>query len=94
MQRFDSGMQNRVYSALHSWASDVKAEAMRNAPVRTGYLRSSIYARIQEWVAEVGAEATYSAFVERHPVYVRASFSLSRHPRISPDVGIHNNRGH
>ena len=72
MQRFDSGMQNRVYSALHSWASDVKAEAMRNAPVRTGYLRSSIYARIQEWVAEVGAEATYSAFVELGTRYMYA----------------------
>jgi len=64
MERFDSSMQRQVYRYLHSWASDVKAAAMRNAPVRTGYLRSSIYATIKDWVAEIGAEATYALFVE------------------------------
>ena len=64
MQKFDSGMQRQVYRYLCSWASDVKAAAMRNAPVRTGYLRSSIYAKIKDWVAEIGAEATYALFVE------------------------------
>ena len=64
MQKFDSDMQREVYRYLHSWASDVKAAAMRNAPVRTGYLRSSIYATIKDWVAEIGAEATYAAYVE------------------------------
>jgi len=64
MQRFDSGMQRQVYRFLASWAADVKAAAMRNAPVRTGYLRSSIYAKIKDWVAEIGAEATYALFVE------------------------------
>lgn len=64
MQRFDSGMQRQVYRYLQSWASDVKAAAMRNAPVRTGHLRSSIYAKIKDWIAEIGAEATYALFVE------------------------------
>jgi len=64
MQRFDSGMQRQVYRFLASWAADVKAAAMRNAPVRTGYLRSSIYATIKDWIAEIGAEATYALFVE------------------------------
>ena len=64
MQRFDSGMQRQVYRFLASWAADVKAAAMRNAPVRTGHLRSSIYATIKDWVAQIGAEATYALFVE------------------------------
>ena len=64
MQRFDSSMQRQVYRYLHSWASDVKAAAMQNAPVRTGHLRGSIYAKIRDWVAEIGAEATYALFVE------------------------------
>ena len=64
MQKFDSGMQRQVYRYLHSWASDVKAAAMRNAPVRTGHLRSTIYAKIKDWVTEIGAEAAYALFVE------------------------------
>lgn len=72
MQRFDSGMQRQVHRFLASWAADVKAQAMRNAPVVTGHLRSSIYAKIQEWVAEVGAEATYAYFVELGTKYMRA----------------------
>ena len=64
MDRFNSAMQRQVYRYLHSWASEVKAAAMRNAPVRTGHLRGSIYARIRDWVAEIGAEATYALFVE------------------------------
>lgn len=64
MQRFDAAMQNQVRRFLMSWAADVKAAAMRNAPVRTGHLRSTIYATIKDWVAEIGAEATYALFVE------------------------------
>jgi HK97 gp10 family phage protein len=72
MQRFDSGMQREVHRFLVSWAAEVKAEAMRLVPVRTGYLRSSIYAKIQEWVAEIGAEATYALFVELGTKYMQA----------------------
>ena len=72
MQRFDSGMQRQVHRFLVSWAADVKAQAERNAPVVTGYLRSTIYARVKEWVAEVGADAAYSAFVELGTKYMRA----------------------
>jgi len=64
MQRFDAAMQNQVRRFLMSWAADVKAAAMRNAPVRTGHLRSSIYTTIKDWVAQIGAEATYALFVE------------------------------
>jgi HK97 gp10 family phage protein len=78
MQRFDSGMQRQVHSFLASWAADVKAEAMRLVPVRTGYLRSTIYAKIQEWVAEIGAEATYALFVEFGTKYMQA------HPYLYP----------
>lgn len=80
MQRFDLGMQRQVHRFLASWAADVKAQAMRNAPVVTGYLRSSIYAKIQEWVAEVGAEATYASFVELGTRYMQA------HPYLYPAI--------
>jgi len=72
MQRFDSGMQARVHSFLVSWAADVKAAAMRNAPVRTGYLRSTIYAQIKDWVAEIGADAVYALFVEFGTRYMQS----------------------
>lgn len=72
MQKFDSGMQRQVYRYLHGWASDVKAAAMRNAPVRTGHLRSSIYARIKDWVAEIGVDVTYALFVELGTRHMRA----------------------
>ena len=80
MQRFDSGMQREVHSFLASWAADVKAEAMRLVPVRTGYLRSTIYAKIQEWVAEIGADATYALFVELGTKYMQA------HPYLYPAI--------
>jgi HK97 gp10 family phage protein len=80
MQRFDSGMQRDVHSFLVSWAADVKAEAMRLVPVRTGYLRSTIYAKVQEWVVEVGADATYALFVELGTKYMQA------HPYLYPAI--------
>ena len=72
MKRFDSGMQRQVYKYLANWAADVKAEAMRQVPVRTGHLRSTIYAKIKEWVAEIGAKATYALFVELGTKYMQA----------------------
>jgi HK97 gp10 family phage protein len=80
MQKFDSGMQRQVHSFLASWAADVKAEAMRLVPVRTGYLRSTIYAKIQEWVAEIGSDATYALFVELGTKYMQA------HPYLYPAI--------
>ncbi len=72
MQKFDSGMQREVHSFLDSWAADVKAQAVKNAPMVTGYLRSTIYAKIREWVAEIGADATYALFVELGTKYMQA----------------------
>jgi hypothetical protein len=72
MQKFDSAMQNQVHRFLTSWAADVKASAMRNVRVVTGYLRSRIYAVVKEWVAEIGAEATYGLFVELGTRYMAA----------------------
>ena len=80
MQRLDSGIQRQVHSFLASWAADVRAEAMRQVPVRTGYLRSSIYAKIQEWVAEIGADATYALWVEFGSRYMQA------HPYLFPSI--------
>jgi len=64
MQRFDSGMQREVHRFLASWAADVKAQAVKNAPMVTGYLRSTIYAKVKEWVVDVGADAAYALFIE------------------------------
>ncbi len=63
-----------------SWATDIKAEAIRLVPVRTGYLRSTIYAKIQEWAAEIGADATYALFVELGTKYMQA------HPYLYPAI--------
>jgi len=72
MQRFDSGMQRQVHSFLASWAADVKAEAQKIVPVRTGYLRSTIYAQVKQWVVSVGAEAAYAYFIELGTQYMQA----------------------
>jgi len=80
MQRFDSGMQRHVHSQLASWAEDVKAEAARQVPVRTGYLKSTIYTKIRERTAVIRAEATYPLFVELGTKYMQA------HPYLYPAV--------
>lgn len=70
--RFDAEMQRQVHEQLAKWAENVKTEATRLVPVRTGYLRSTIYARIQEWNTEVGAEAAYAANIEFGTRYAMA----------------------
>jgi HK97 gp10 family phage protein len=72
MIKLESSMKNEVYRYLVSWAADVKAEATRTVPVRTGYLRSTIYARVKDWVVNIGADATYAYFVELGTKYMRA----------------------
>ena len=72
MAKFDSDLQRQIHRFLTSWAADVKAEAMRKVPVKTGYLRSTIYARVQEWVVRIGVDATYALFVEFGTRYMRA----------------------
>jgi HK97 gp10 family phage protein len=72
MSKLDSGLQRHVHRYLASLAADIKAEARRLVPVRTGYLQSTIYAKIQEWVAEIGADAAYALFVELGTKHMRA----------------------
>jgi HK97 gp10 family phage protein len=72
MQSFDQALQRNVQSQLASWAADVKAEATRKAPVRTGYLRSTIYAKVNDCVVQLGAEAGYALFVELGTRYMLA----------------------
>jgi HK97 gp10 family phage protein len=72
MLNFDRALQRHVHRQLASWAADVKAEAMRRVPVRTGYLRSSIYSHVSSWVVNIGAEATYALFVELGTRHMRA----------------------
>jgi len=69
---FESTMQRYVHAKLVSWAEDVKTEAMRRTPVKTGHLRSSIYSLVKDWVVNIGAEATYALFVEVGTRYLRA----------------------
>ncbi len=64
ISQFDAEMQKKLHESLRAWAENVRTEAQRIAPVRTGHLRSTIYARTREWNAEVGAEASYAADVE------------------------------
>ena len=72
MQKFDSGMQREVHSFLASWGADVKAQAVKNAPMVTGYLRSTIYAKVKEWVVDLGADAAYALFIELGTKYMQA----------------------
>jgi len=72
IRTFESTMQRYVHTKLVGWAEDVKTEAMRRAPVRTGHLRGSIYALVKDWVVNIGAEATYALFVELGTRYLRA----------------------
>jgi HK97 gp10 family phage protein len=72
ISKLDSDMQRHVHRYLASLTADIKVEARRLVPVRTGYLRSTIYARIQEWVAQIGADAAYSLFMELGTRYMRA----------------------
>jgi HK97 gp10 family phage protein len=72
MSSFDAGVQLHVNRVLVSWAEEVKAEAKRVVPVKTGYLRSTIYAVVREWVVNVGADAAYALFVELGTRYMQA----------------------
>ena len=72
IRTFDSTMQRYVHAKLVSWAEDVKTEAIRRAPVKTGHLRSSIYSLVKDWVVNIGAEATYALFIELGTRYLRA----------------------
>ena len=72
MRNFDEAVKQQVHRQLASWAADVKAEAMRKVPVKSGHLKSSIYAKVKEWVVQIGAEATYALFVELGTRYMRA----------------------
>ena len=83
MRTFQSGIRTYVHRNLVSWAADLKAEAMRRAPVRTGFLRSSIYAVVKDWVVNIGAEATYALFVEVGTRYMRAR------PYLYPSIQAH-----
>jgi HK97 gp10 family phage protein len=72
VQRFDAATQERIRAWLYDWAQRVCAQAERNAPVRTGYLKSTIYAAVQEWVAQIGVGASYGYFVEFGTRFMRA----------------------
>ena len=64
LSRLDAEMQKKIHESLREWAENVRTEAQRIVPVRTGYLRSTITSRTTEWNAEVGAEASYAADIE------------------------------
>jgi HK97 gp10 family phage protein len=64
LSRLDGAVQSRIQEQLAVWAGDVRSNAERLVPVRTGYLQSTIYAKTQTWQVEVGAEAEYAAAVE------------------------------
>ncbi len=72
MAKLNSNFQNQVCRYLASWAADVKADAFRNSPIRTGYLRSTIYAVVKDWVASLGVDASYAYFIEFGTRYMSA----------------------
>ncbi len=62
--RLDTLTRAKVAAVIAKAALDIEAQAAANAPVKTGFLRSSIHAdgAGTEWEVRVGAE--YGAFVE------------------------------
>jgi HK97 gp10 family phage protein len=80
MQRFDAGVQREVHNFLAGWAANVQAQAVKNASIVTGYLRSTICAKVKEWVIDLGADAAYAVFVELGTRYMQA------HPYLYPAI--------
>ncbi len=78
LQKLEAATQEKVRAWLYDWALKVRDQANRNAPERTGYLKSTIYAKVHEWQAEIGVEATYAYFVEFGTRHMRA------HPFLYP----------
>jgi len=83
LSHLDVALQNQLHERLAEWSEIVRAEAVRLAPARSGYLRSTIFARTRDWEAEVGAEATYAASVEFGTNRIQAK------PFLNPAVEAH-----
>jgi len=64
MDSVDTNMQLAVRDELQRFGDLIKNDAEKNAPVLTGFLRSTIYAQVKEWVLYVGAWADYAKFQE------------------------------
>lgn len=73
MLKLDTKLQLEVHEALRIGANLIKADAMRDCPVKTGFLRSTIYAIVKTiWVFAIGAWAFYGKFQEYGTRYIRA----------------------
>lgn len=81
-REFDTsyGKKKMLMSAVvNKSAADVRGRAMANAPVDTGYLRSSIVSEnVGDLEAEIGPTANYGGYVEE------GTSRMSAQPYMSP----------
>jgi len=77
MDKADTNIQLAVRAELQTFGDRIKSDAEKDAPVLTGFLRSTIYARVKEWVLYVGAWADYAKFQEYGTRYIRGLHFVS-----------------
>lgn len=77
MRRADTSVQQQVHLGLQMLGEEIKADARRMCPVRTGRLRRSIYSMVKDWILKVGAWAPYAKYVEFGTRYIKPFYFLT-----------------
>jgi hypothetical protein len=88
MDSLDTNLQLAVQADLQNFGDLIAGDAEQEAPVLTGFLRSTIYAKVKGWVLYIGAWAPYAKFQEYGTRYIRGLHFISnaiqkRWPQIS-----------
>ncbi len=77
MDKADTNIQLAVRAELQNFGNLIESDAKQDAPVLTGFLRSTIYAKVKEWVLYIGAWADYAKFQEFGTRYIEGLHFLS-----------------
>jgi len=74
LKQAPEAIRKATKKSLKQAATLIKQEAVRNCPVKTGYLRSTIFYSVNgdQYGFVVGARAKYGGFVEYGTRYMRA----------------------
>ncbi|MDD5263863.1 MAG: hypothetical protein PHU43_03405 [Candidatus Bipolaricaulis sp.] len=77
MDKADTNIQLAVREELQNFGNLIQSDAEQDAPILTGFLRSTIYAKVKEWVLFIGAWADYAKFQEFGTRYIEGLYFLS-----------------
>ncbi len=77
MDRADTNLQLEIQNELQNFGDLIKSDAEAEAPVLTGFLRSTIHAQVKQWVLYVGAWADYAKFQEYGTRYIQGLHFIS-----------------